>query len=88
MDYQQLLDSLTPEILQNLKRAVEIGKWPNGTPLTVDQRHTCLQAIIAYEAKNLPPEQRTGYVPPKDACASSSNADSPENDEPSPLKWQ
>ncbi|WP_317929935.1 YeaC family protein [Halioxenophilus sp. WMMB6] len=84
MDYQQLLESITPEIWQNLRRAIEIGKWPNGQPLTVEQRENCLQAIIAYEAKNLPAEQRTGYVPPKKACAS----DSPAEDEPSPLKWQ
>ena len=87
MDYQQLLNSITPEILQNLKRAVEIGKWPNGTALTDEQRQTCLQAIIAYEAKHLAPEERTGYVPPKDACASNSNSSS-ESDEETPIKWQ
>src|SRR5690606_37711830 len=50
MDYQQLLKTLTPDIYENLKRAVELGKWPNGEPLTPEQRETCLQAVIAWDA--------------------------------------
>lgn len=65
MDYQQLLNTLTPEIYQNLKRAVELGKWPDGKRLSSEQREICMQAMIAYEARHLSPEERTGYVPTK-----------------------
>ena len=74
---------LNPAI-QLLKRAVEIGKWPDGKPLTAEQRQLCMEAMIVYEHKNLPPEEHTGYIPPKPggACAT----DEPEAE--TPLKWR
>lgn len=62
MDFQQLLDSVTPDIYENLKRAVELGKWPDGAQLSNEQRENCLQVMIAYETKHLSPEERTGYI--------------------------
>ena len=64
MDFQQLLESITPEIYESFKKAVELGKWPDTRPLSAEQRALCMQAIIAYEQR-VPEEQRTGYVPPK-----------------------
>ena len=82
-DLQQLLGALTPDIYQNLKRAVELGKWPDGQRLSDEQRALCMQAVIAYEHKHLPAEAHTGYIPPK----AHMHCGSDENDE-SPLKWQ
>lgn len=59
---QALLDSITPEIHENLKSAVETGRWANGDRLTPQQLEHSLQAIIAYEARHLPEEQRVGYI--------------------------
>lgn len=64
MYLEQLLSHITPEIYQDLQRAIEIGKWPDGQSVTDDQRELCMQAIIAYD-QSQPAEQRTGYVPPK-----------------------
>lgn len=86
MDLQQLLASLTPDIYRNLMQAVELGKWPNGDRLTADQRQLCMQAVIAYEHKNLPPEQHTGYIEPAPHTHCGSDGDH-EHDEPKPLKW-
>lgn len=58
----EMIENITPEIYQNLKQSVELGKWPNGKLLTKDQKETCLQAIIAWEIKHLPEHQRTGYM--------------------------
>jgi uncharacterized protein YeaC (DUF1315 family) len=88
MDLQQLLSSLTPEIYQNLKRAVELGKWPDGNRLSSEQRQLCMQAVIAYEHKNLPPEQHTGYIPPEPHtyCGGEDHEhDHPHSDKP--IKW-
>jgi uncharacterized protein YeaC (DUF1315 family) len=41
---------------------VEIGRWADGNPLTREQRELCLQAVIAFEARELPAERRTGYI--------------------------
>lgn len=79
MDLQQLLNSITPDIYQQLQKAVEIGKWPDGRSITEEQRSLCIQAIIAYDQRK-PETQRTGYVPPKEsACAT--------DDKPKPIKW-
>lgn len=82
MDLVQLLNSLTPDIYHSLKRAVELGKWPDGRRLSEEQRHTCIQAMIAYEHRHLPPERHSGYIPPKphDHCGG--------DDDEVPLKWQ
>ncbi len=60
---QELLDSLTPDMYRQLKQVVELGKWPTGGVVSPEQRDLCMQAVIAYEKKNLPPEQHTGYIP-------------------------
>lgn len=85
-DFQQVVARLTPDIYHNFRRAVELGKWPDGRVLTEEQRETCMQAVIAYEHLHLPEEERTGYVPPKpeNACAT----DNPSPAAERPLKWQ
>lgn len=60
--WQELLAGMTPEIHQNLKTAVELGKWPNGERLSAEQVELCLQAVIAYDERNLPETERTGYI--------------------------
>lgn len=40
MNIEQMLNVLDPEIVQRLKTAVEIGKWPNGVALTAEQRQS------------------------------------------------
>ncbi len=41
---------------------MEIGKWPNGVALTQEQRQICMQAVYAWEIKNLPETERSGYI--------------------------
>lgn len=60
-----LVGNMTPAIYQQLKRAVELGKWPTGERISKEQSALCLQGIIAYEENNLSPEERTGFIPSK-----------------------
>ena len=62
MDYQQMIESMTLEIYQNLRTAVETGKWPDGQKLTPDQRQNAMQAIIAWGQRHLPEQDRIGYI--------------------------
>lgn len=81
MKLDEVAQALTPEIHERFKEAVAIGKWPDGKTLTQEQKEICIQAIIAYEHKNLQVEDRTGYVPPKNsACAPDGNDDT--------VKWR
>ncbi len=60
--FAEMIENITPDIYQNLKLAVEIGKWPDGRKLTLEQKELTLQAMIAWEQHNLPENQRTGYM--------------------------
>lgn len=84
---QELLDNLTPDMYQQLKQSVELGKWPTGGALTAEQRSLCMQAVIAYEQKHLPENQRSGYIPPKKHTHCGSEADEVADDEEKPLNF-
>lgn len=62
MDFNSLIDSITPEAYENLKRALELGKWADGTRLTQEQREYVMQAVIAYGEKYLSAETRVGFI--------------------------
>ena len=62
MDYQQMIESLTPELYRSLKRAVEVGRWPDGSRLTPEQREHAMQAIIAWGERHLDATERVGYI--------------------------
>lgn len=64
MQYRQFIETLSPEVYERLKRAVEIGKWPDGRALTQEQRAQTLQAVIAWGELHLPPHERVGYIDP------------------------
>lgn len=59
---QRMLSVLNADVVENFKRAIELGKWPDGRRLSREQMETCLQAVIAWEGRHLPPEQRSGYI--------------------------
>lgn len=60
--FDKLLSTLTPELVAAFRRAIEIGKWPDGRKVTDEQRATCMQAVIAWEHQHLPETERTGYI--------------------------
>ncbi len=62
MDYLHVIDSLSPQQYARLQRAVELGKWPDGTVLTRQQRENALQAVIAWGERHLVERERVGYV--------------------------
>ena len=84
MDLKQLLDSITPEVYESLKRAIELGRWPDGRVLGSGQKELCIQAVIAYDAHK-PADQRTGYVPPKTTAC---EPPAPDDDRPQPIQWK
>lgn len=62
MDKQQILDALTPEIVEKFRTAIQLNKWENGVRLTDEQRHTCMQAVMVWEHEYLPVDERVGYI--------------------------
>lgn len=66
MSFEELLNNLNPQIIGSLKRAIELGKWPNGLAVTAEQRQLCAEAVANWERRKLPPQAQVGYVPPKE----------------------
>lgn len=63
MTYEELIERLDPSVYQSLKRAIELGKWPDGRGLSEQQRTICMEAVIYYEnLHNLPASERVGYI--------------------------
>lgn len=66
MNFAEMIDKMTPDVYQSLKRGLELGKWPNGQPLTSEQKKITMEAVLRYEALHQIPEQeRVGYIAPK-----------------------
>ncbi|MGB2024581.1 MAG: DUF1315 family protein [Litorivicinaceae bacterium] len=58
----ELVESLTPDMVNDLKRAIEIGKFPNNRAVSEEQRELMIEATILYDALKLPEEERTGFI--------------------------
>ena len=51
MNVEQLLSAMTPEVYERLNYAIETGRWLDGTPITKEQRDSCMQAVMLYQSK-------------------------------------
>lgn len=87
MTLEQLIRSLTPEIYQNLRTAVELGRWPDGRRLEQAQKELCMEAIIYFEQMHdLPMSERVGYM--EDACKSKDKKHDHDDDDVQTLTLQ
>mgnify|MGYP000291141076 CR=1 FL=1 len=66
MKFEDVAESISPDVYAQFKQAIELGKWPDGRVLSAEQKEICLQAIMLYEAKHQMEEsERIGYVDSK-----------------------
>ncbi|MEH6628659.1 MAG: DUF1315 family protein [Motiliproteus sp.] len=68
MTFEELLKSMTPEMHTAMKKAVELGKWPDGRRLSKEEKGTVLQAVIAYDHENITSTDRVGYIGERMNC--------------------
>ncbi|MFK7974551.1 MAG: YeaC family protein [Halioglobus sp.] len=91
MDYNELIDAMTPELYERMRRALEIGKWPDGKPLTPQQREQTMQAVILWGERHLESQERVGFIGKKkkegEDCDSAPGSAS-DRDENSILQWK
>ncbi|WP_417545738.1 YeaC family protein [Marinobacter sp.] len=63
MTYEELIEQLDPNVYQNLRQSIALGKWPDGRKLTPQQREISLEAVIYYEnLHGIPEQERVGYL--------------------------
>lgn len=72
----ELTAQITPAMHAELRRAVELGKFSDGSRLGATQLENCLQLVILYEGQHLPEDQRTGFNLPS-SCRSQQAAAAP-----------
>jgi len=66
MNFEDVAEAISPDVYEQFKQAIELGKWPDGRALSAAQKEICLQAIMLYEAKhNIDLSERIGYVDSK-----------------------
>lgn len=53
MHHEQLVASMTPELYERLREAVETGRWSDGNALTEQQREDTLALVMLYQARHL-----------------------------------
>jgi len=81
MNYQQMIDAMSPATYRSLRRAVELGRWPDGSRLTPEQRANALQALIAWGERHLDETERVGFIDRGHKAGETC-------DSPAPLKWE
>ncbi|MER2493650.1 YeaC family protein [Catenovulum sediminis] len=57
MNYLDMIENMPESVYQSLVQAVELGRWANGDLLSVEQKETTLQAVLAWQAKHLDSDQ-------------------------------
>ena len=62
MNFDQLINNITPDIITGFRRAIEIGKWPGGEKLTQQQKELAMEAVITYENRFVDETARVGYI--------------------------
>jgi hypothetical protein len=83
MDYGQLISTMSPDVYQRLVRSVELGKWPDGSTITPQQRENAMQAIIAWGEMHLLVQDRVGYIKKKEKVGESADTSLE-----TPLNWK
>jgi len=78
-----MIETMTPDVYRRLKTAVELGKWPDGSLLTPEQRQQSLQAVIAWGERHLPQSERVGHI--NKGHKAGQECDEPEAE---PLNWK
>ena len=67
----ELVESLTPSMVNDLKQAIELGKFPDGKVVSNEQKELMIEATILYDSLKLPEEERTGFIHQKKQASNS-----------------
>ena len=62
MDFLDVLDNVNAEVYEQLKHSLEVGKWPDGEPLSNHHQEIVMQALIAWGEAHLDKQERIGYI--------------------------
>ena len=58
----ELVESLTPDMVNDLKRAIEMGKFPDNRAVSEEQKELMIEATILYDALKLPKKREPDFI--------------------------
>ncbi|GAP76345.1 MULTISPECIES: YeaC family protein [Pseudoalteromonas] len=58
MNIEQLVQAITPQTFERLQYGAATGKWPDGTPLSDEQKQQTVQLVMLYQAKVLKSDEQ------------------------------
>ncbi|MFY8275158.1 YeaC family protein [Pseudoalteromonas sp. SSDWG2] len=58
MNVDQLIQSITPDVYERLQYGASTGKWPDGTPLSEEQKAQTMQLVMLYQSKVLKSDEQ------------------------------
>ena len=79
--YLNAIRAMSREVYDAMLQALETGKWPDGRPVSAEQRAHTMQAVISWGNLHLPPEERVGFIDKGKKAGEVC-------DDPQPLSWQ
>lgn len=79
--YRDAIDGMGRDVYDRLVTALELGRWPDGKPVTPEQREHAMQAVIAWGEAHLPATERVGFIDRGHKAAAASR------DAAQPLNW-
>jgi uncharacterized protein YeaC (DUF1315 family) len=62
MNFEQMIRQVSPDIYENLKEAVELGRWPDGSRLTEQQKKDSMELVLGYNLMHFEEKDRIGYI--------------------------
>lgn len=68
MTFANIAQQLTPDLVLVFRQSLETSKWPDGRPMTKEQKALVLESLLLWEQQHLPEAERTGFMP--DSCQS------------------
>ena len=67
----ELVESLSPSMVNDLKHAIEVGRFADGIVVWNEQKELMIEATILYDSLKLPEEERTGFIHQKKQASNS-----------------
>ena len=61
-NYLDTVRAMGPELYERLLQALATGQWPDGSPVSSEQREHTMQAVIAWGELHLPQSERIGFI--------------------------
>jgi uncharacterized protein len=62
VDYSQAVSNLNLDVINKLRKAIEIGRWESGDKVTPEQLDSAMQAVMFWQSKHMDNSESEPFV--------------------------